>query len=169
MSELTLFLVPNDTNINNLDMTKVIEVDYDTYKNMEYIMDLVRDTFGEDVSKEQRFIPLSNIDSGNLKIVVEWLKMYNGNLPDADSLENTDISQTDLNFFQNFNLEDLRVLLLGVNYLGINYLIEFLCKMIGERIRGKTAEEMYTLLGLTRPFTAEEIEVAKQSEAWVFE
>ena len=120
---------------------------------------------------EGEVIPLSNIESGILSLVIEWAEHHRNDPPRVEVKEKTEhkISDWDRQFFQGLTQKELFELLVIANYLDIDGLMDDSCKFIAEQIKGKTPQEIRDKFGppaeVPEPAEAENaVAVAENSE-----
>jgi S-phase kinase-associated protein 1 len=79
----------------------------------------------EDTEEEKTTIPVPNIDSETLDIIIKYL-------------ENPDETSS----YDSLEKDNLFKLILGANYLDIKELLDVTCHKAADRIRGKSVEEI---------------------------
>ncbi len=118
-------------------------------------------------------IPLYEIDSKCLKLIIEYLEHYNGNspneiekpLPHCDFKEIVDEFQY---FFMNkLTLEQLIDLTSAANFMEITSLLDLCCAKIASMSLDKTEDELYQTFGIQDTFTPEEREKLKEENQWM--
>lgn len=91
-------------------------------------------------------IPLGNIDSKTLQVVIDYLNYYYDNWG-RDNREEREITKEEINFFDKYDIELIKHVTNAASFLNIEVLIETCCKYIAKIISGKTAEEIGEILG----------------------
>ncbi|CAF0965713.1 unnamed protein product [Rotaria sordida] len=106
-------------------------------------------------------IPLPNVDSANLKKIIEWLTHHKDDVPSFDDDEDygerkkIEISKWDQDFLK-IDQNSLFQLLLAANYLDISKLIDIICKTVADMMNGKTTEQIRETFKIPNDFTPEE-------------
>lgn len=118
-----------------------IQLESNIYKNIGYINDIQKDIGVDQV------IPLK-IDIKTFNELVSFIKLYEGELPEIKSLMDVDISEKDLKFFVNHNIDQLAHIITICNELNIEYIKELCCKIIAERFKGKNDHQAMEVLGI---------------------
>lgn len=72
-----------------------------------------------------------------------------------------------LNLNKDFNIYDLKNLTNAANYLDINDLLELCCAKIASILKGKSKEEMRSLINLENDFSVSEEKEIKREHEWV--
>lgn len=118
-------------------------------------------------------IPLYEIDSSCLKLIIEFLNHYNGNapkeiekpLPQGDIKEFLDEFQ--YFFINKISLEQLVDLTSAANFMEIHPLLDLCCAKIASMCLDKTEEELYQTFGIQEKFTEEERQKLKEENQWL--
>jgi len=118
-------------------------------------------------------IPLLEIDSNCLKLIIEYLEHYNGNppkelekpLPGNDLKEIVDEFQ--FFFINKISLEQLIDLTSAANFMEISCLLDLCCAKIASMCMDKSEEELYQTFGIEDKFTPEERERLKEENQWL--
>ena len=120
-------------------------------------------------------IPIPNVSSDLLTQIISYFDLRLQRVRTiADSEDTLDASQKEIlrcysqTLFQNNPTEDLMRLLEAANYLHCDVLIDVVCDEIVSRIKGKSTEEMRTILGIENDFTEEEEAQILEETSWVF-
>ncbi|KAF7846054.1 hypothetical protein BT93_L5422 [Corymbia citriodora subsp. variegata] len=147
------------------------EVDKDVAERSVLIKNMVAD-LGDEAMTEP--IPLSNINSGVLKKVVEWCTHHRNDPPttaddDGDARKKTtDIEEWDAKFMQ-VDQEMLFEIILAANYLDIKALLDVGCKTVANMIKGKSPEEIRKTFNIVNDFTPEEEDQIRRENEWAEE
>lgn len=158
--------------MSNIEVTlvsadgKSMQVNVEAVKISQTIKHLIDDAGTENA------IPLPNVSGLALEKIVEYMNYYANSKPVEEKSENEneskrtdDISEWDKNFCavtQQFLFE----LLLAANYLDIKSLLDLICKIVANMIKGKTPAEIRKTFNIEREFTPEEIEEVKKENMW---
>ncbi|KAA8534428.1 hypothetical protein F0562_031945 [Nyssa sinensis] len=108
-------------------------------------------------------IPIPNIDSKTLAMLIEYCKKHADETITAE-----DLKQFDSEFVEK-DQAILYHLLLAANYLNIPSLLDELCKKVANMIKGKTPEEIRKTFNIKNDFTPQEEEEIHKEYAWAFE
>ncbi|GAM27598.1 hypothetical protein SAMD00019534_107740 [Acytostelium subglobosum LB1] len=122
----------------------------------------------EDIGDETNAIPLPNVTSENLKLIIEWCEYHLKNPnpePMKDKKEIYDC-QYDKDFATKLEHVTLFELILAANYLDIKGLLDVTCKTVANHIRSKTPDEIKAFYGLTQDFTPEEEQMLRDENEW---
>ncbi|CAF5016673.1 unnamed protein product, partial [Rotaria sp. Silwood1] len=156
---LILYLLRSITNtMSNRQITlesndkQKFEVNIDILEQSKTIKDVM----------ERTTIPLPNVDSTNLKKIIEWMTHHKDDIPSFDDDEDygerkkIEISKWDQDFLK-IDQSSLIQLLLAANYLDISKLIDIICKTIADMMNGKTTEQIRETFNIQNDFTPEEV------------
>lgn len=124
-------------------------------------------------------IPLPNVSSSILKLVLEWAQHHKDDPkpPDLknefviDHEEKRDpsfaIPEWDANFLK-LNSHALYDLVMAANYLDITALYDVTCHTVAQTLTGRTPEDIRKLFGILNDFTPEEEKVIRsRTEEWL--
>ena len=125
-------------------------------KKSETITNLVEDA-GTDNP-----VPLPNVTSNILQLVVEWCKYHTDN-PEQTT---TSISEWDLDYCSRMDQATLFEIILAANYLDIAELLDLTCKTIANIVKGKTPDQIREIFKIERDFTPEEEEAVRKENEW---
>ncbi len=132
---------------------------------------LIKNTI-QDYPKDQP-IPLLEIDSRCLKLILEYLEHYNGIPPKEieKPLPGNDLKEVveEFQFFfiNKINLEQLIDLTSAADFMEITCLLDLCCAKISSMCMDKSEEELYQTFGITEKFTPEEREKLKEENKWL--
>ncbi|ODV58725.1 Scskp1-Sccdc4-Cpd peptide complex [Ascoidea rubescens DSM 1968] len=115
-------------------------------------------------------IPVSNVDSVTLKLVLQWLEHhvntdFDGKDKEIGIDENTTVPAWDKNFLQ-VDDSTLYEIMLAANYLNIKPLLDICCKLVAEKIKQMSYSEIRTQFNITKQFNKEEAEAIKRENEW---
>ncbi|XP_019071569.1 SKP1-like protein 1B [Solanum lycopersicum] len=113
-------------------------------------------------------IPLPNITSKILALVIEYCKRHLEVAKVEDKIAEEDLKTFDAEFVK-VDQSTLFNLILAVNYLNIKSLMDLTCQTVAEMIKGKTPEEIRKTFNIKNDFTPEEEEEVRRENAWAFE
>jgi S-phase kinase-associated protein 1 len=125
-------------------------------------------------------IPLPNVDSKILSMVIEYCKKHvqeeaaaatkeaAGASP-ADSIKNMEELKTfDAKFVQ-VDQATLFALILAANYLDIKGLFDLTCQTVADMMKDKTPEQICEMFNIKNDFTPEEEAEIRKENQWAFE
>ncbi|KAA8534427.1 hypothetical protein F0562_031944 [Nyssa sinensis] len=108
-------------------------------------------------------IPLPNVDSKGLVLVIEYCKKH------ADlTVEEDDLKRFDSKFI-NKSFPELFHLVLAAHYLNIKGLMDLTCQKIADGIKDKMPEEIREIFQIENDFTPEEENEIREKHAWAFQ
>ncbi|KAM3279269.1 hypothetical protein ACQJBY_046533 [Aegilops geniculata] len=115
-------------------------------------------------------IPLPNVDSKILSMVIEYCKKHVQASPKpADSAAPAeDLKSFDAEFVK-VDQAILFDLILAANYLNIKGLLDLTCQTVADMIKGKTPEEIRKTFNIKNDFTPEEEAEIRRENQWAFE
>ncbi|EOA19629.1 hypothetical protein CARUB_v10002614mg [Capsella rubella] len=111
-------------------------------------------------------IPLANVTSKTLALVIEYCKKHH--VDEANPNSEEELKKWDEQFLET-DQSTLFDLILGANYLNIQSLLDLTCQKVADMIKGKTPEEIRTLFNIENDFTPEEEEAVRKENQWAFE
>ncbi|KAM0874460.1 hypothetical protein ACQ4PT_037407 [Festuca glaucescens] len=122
-------------------------------------------------------IPLPNVNSKILAMVIEYCKEHVKAAGAADADGDSDPSSKDAaTGLKKFDEEFVKVdqptlfdLILAANYLDIKELLDLTCQTVADMIKGKTPEEIRKTFNIKNDFTKEEEEEIRRENQWAFE
>ncbi|XP_047328370.1 SKP1-like protein 1B [Impatiens glandulifera] len=113
-------------------------------------------------------IPLLNVTGKIMSKVIEYCKRHLEVIRDGDRAAIIDLKHFDSDFVK-VDLDTLFDLILAANYLDIKNLLDFTCRTVANKIKGKTPEEIRRIFNIVNDFTPEEEEEVRRENAWAFE
>ncbi|XP_062103778.1 SKP1-like protein 1A isoform X2 [Humulus lupulus] len=117
----------------------------------------------EDGCVDDNGVPLPNVSSAILALVIEYCKKHIDSPNPNDDLNSWDAQ------FVNVDQATLFELMLSANYLNINHLLDLTCQIVADKIKGKTPEEIRKIFNIKNDFTPEEEEEIRRENQWAFE
>lgn len=144
---------------------EVFDVDIEVAKVSKTIKTMLEELgFNED---EEDVIPLPNVKSNTLKLVLQWATKHKDDAPEEeenrDKRRTDDIPSWDVDFLK-MDQGSLFELILAANYLDIKGLLDVCCKTVANMIKGKTPEEIRTTFNIENDLSAnEERELARDN------
>jgi len=125
----------------------------------------------EDGCADDSGIPLPNVTSKTLAMIIEYCKKHAEATSSEEKLSKDEVRQLDDwdTEFVKVDIATLYDLIRTANYLNIKNLLELTCKTLAEMIRGKTTEEIRKILHIQNDFTLEEEQQIKEENKWAFE
>jgi len=118
-------------------------------------------------------IPLLEIDSNCLKLIIEYLDHYNGNPPKelekplfSNELKEV-VDEFQYFFINKVTLEQLVDLTSAANFMEITCLLDLCCAKLASMCMDKSEEELYQTFGIEDKFTPEEREKLKEENQWL--
>ena len=121
-----------------------------------------------DFPDEEADLPINEVDSKNLKKIIEFMEHYkNSNpkeipkpLPTHDL--KTILDDWDYNYINGLNLEELVDLVNGANYLDVTDLVKLVSAKIASEMLYGTVEEVRERFGIKSDMTEEELKEYNQ-------
>ncbi|KAK2417451.1 SKP1 protein 1A [Trifolium repens] len=113
-------------------------------------------------------IPIPAVKGKTLAKIIEYYKKH-VEATTTNSDEEKDLTIWDDEFIKQFDMVMLFDLIRGSNYLNINNLMELGCKTVADMIKGKSTEEIRTILNVENDFNPEEEAQIKRENQWAFE
>lgn len=108
-------------------------------------------------------IPIS-VDSKVLDKIIEYCDHYEGNTPAVEPIS-PEINEWDTTFID-MSILDVCELANKANYMEIESLIHLCSKKVANWLKVTNSEDIKKTFGITRDFTAQEIEEARKNPAW---
>ncbi|XP_062093348.1 SKP1-like protein 1A [Humulus lupulus] len=108
-------------------------------------------------------IPLPNVTSKNLAMVIEYCRKHVDEGVAAKDLKSWDAE------FVNVDQATLFDLIMSANYLNIKDLLDLTCQTVADMIKGKTPEQIRNTFNIKNDFTPEEEEQIRKENQWAFE
>jgi len=134
--------------------------------------ELVKTMIDEDNDDEEaQEIPLPNVKSQILALVIEFVKHY-ATEPMTDiekplkSANMNEVVQEWYATFVNVQQETLFELILAANYMDIKPLLDLTCATVASMIKGKTPEEIRKTFNIVNDFTPEEEAQVREENKW---
>lgn len=117
---------------------------------------------------EEEVIPLPNVKSNTLKLVLQWATKHKDDEPqeELDMYErcSEDIPSWDVEFLK-MDQGSLFELMLAANYLDIKGLLDVACKTVANMIKGKSPTDIRTTFNIVNDFTpSEERDLARDND-----
>lgn len=112
-------------------------------------------------------IPLPNVSAEPLSHIIQYCKrnlMFR-----AESAPEEARKVYDAEFVKELSNEQLRELILAVNYLDIKNLLDVLNQAVADRIKNKSVEYVRQFFGIENDFTPEDEARLREENAWAFE
>ena len=117
-------------------------------------------------------IPLQNVDSGVLAMVLKYYESVPESTPSGDVLDPDAPPDPkdayDADFFR-MEKDSLFALVVAANYLDAPELLDGGCQVIADMVKGMSPEKIRQEFGITEEFTEAEMETARRENAWAFE
>lgn len=145
---------------------EVFDVDIEVAKVSKTIKTMLDELgYKED---EEEVIPLANVKSNTLKLVLQWATAHKDDEPqeELDTLErcSDDIPSWDVEFMK-MDQGSLFELILAANYLDIKGLLDVSCKTVANMMKGKSPSEIRAKFNIVNDFTpAEERALAREND-----
>uniref|UniRef100_A0A0E0LH41 SKP1-like protein n=1 Tax=Oryza punctata TaxID=4537 RepID=A0A0E0LH41_ORYPU len=118
-------------------------------------------------------VPLPNVDSDILAMVVDYCNMHAGDAgagDDAAKESNAEeLKKFDAELVQALDNPVLFKLILAANFLNIKSLLDMTCQRVADMLAGKTPEQMRETFSIENDFTPEEEAAIRQENAWAFD
>ncbi|KAJ4753096.1 hypothetical protein LUZ62_045161 [Rhynchospora pubera] len=118
-------------------------------------------------------IPLPNVNSNILRLVIEYC---NKHVPNEQPADGSNASQTDKETMAKWDKEFLNVdnstlfnIILAANYLNIEGLLDLGCQKVADKMRGKTPEQIRETFDIKNDYSPEEEEEVRRENQWAFE
>ncbi|CAI2357352.1 unnamed protein product [Caenorhabditis sp. 36 PRJEB53466] len=114
---------------------------------------------------EKEPIPLKNVDSKSLKLVIEWCEHYKDTRPAEDKGDDYHFMSVPVwdRGFLDIDKKDLFDLLNAANYLNVVGLLDVACKTVANMLKGKSTEEMREIFEIMSDAEADQLKLAGQS------
>ncbi|KAH9411828.1 hypothetical protein HK407_03g05800 [Ordospora pajunii] len=107
------------------------------------------------------------LSSQVFKTIHGYMQLDTSHLSEKYSPLEIRFKQHDLDFFKNYDDEHLLGICNGANYLDYPYLLELCCKLIAERIKHKTTEELRRFVGMGHGMSPEEACEIEKEFGWM--
>ena len=117
-------------------------------------------------------IPLVNVKSEILCMIVEWCKKHTTN--DDDNINNNshnkdELKAWDAEFVKDIDQAILYHLLMAADYMNVTELVDILITKVANMIKGKKAEEIREKFKIKNDFTPEQQEEIRKKNLWAFD
>ncbi|KAL9253959.1 SKP1-like protein [Drosera capensis] len=112
-------------------------------------------------------IPLPNVTSTILAMVIEYCKKHAGPEPEDHVAEDA-LKEWDTKF-ANVDQTVMFDLILAANYMDIKGLLDLFCQSVADMIKDKTVEEVREIFNIENDFTEEEERALRDEHKWAFE
>ncbi|XP_055816878.1 SKP1-like protein 11 [Solanum dulcamara] len=147
-TEQKKMLILKSSDNDEFEIEESVAVQSGTIKNM--------------VEDDYSLIPLPNVDTQTLIIIIEYMKKH---VEKTDSNEE-EIKNYDQNFVKDKSYQDMFNLVVAANYLHISDLMDLLCLSIADRIKHKSCNAVRKIFNITNDYTPEEEEKLRQEHEW---
>lgn len=143
---------------------------FDVQLNVAKLSELVKTMIDDDAGDEAQEIPLPNVKSTILALVVEFIRHHaaepmNEIEKPLKSANMAEVVQEWYAGFVSVDQEILFELILAANYMDIKPLLDLTCATVASMIKGKTPEEIRKTFNITNDFTpAEEAQVREENK-----
>ena len=111
---------------------------------------------------DDEFIPVPGVEADVLESIVEHCTFH------AEPRTSDQTKEFDAEFFAESNCSQIFKIVSAANFLDIPDLLESACDAAADRLRGKSPTELCSILGVTREYTAAEMESVMAESAWAF-
>ncbi|XP_010450797.1 PREDICTED: SKP1-like protein 11 [Camelina sativa] len=111
-------------------------------------------------------IPLANVTSKTLSLVIEYCKKHH--VDDANPISEEELKTWDKQFMET-DQSTIFDLILVANYLNIPSLLDLTCQTVADMITGKTPEQIRAHFNIKNDFTPEEEAEVRRENQWAFE
>uniref|UniRef100_A0A915CAT0 Skp1-related protein n=1 Tax=Parascaris univalens TaxID=6257 RepID=A0A915CAT0_PARUN len=152
---------------------EIVKVDRDVIRHSALIDELLKDLLnsGDASTTSMEPIPLAEVDAKTLKKVLEWCEhhkednLLSQNVNTNDEIFVEEIPEWDEQYLQ---MEDRMLfdVVLAANFLNVKMLMEMACKMIAEKMKGRTPEELRAMFSVENDLTEEDVERISQENSW---
>ena len=152
---------------------KIVSKDLDTFeitKEEASLSELLNTMIQEETAVEET-IPVPNVTTKILKLVVEFLKehvrdpMKNIDKPLVSTNMKDIVQEWYADFLMN-NDEEMFELILAANFMDIKSLLDLTCAYAASKIKGKAPEEIRRMFDITNDFTPEEESQIREENKW---
>uniref|UniRef100_A0A9J2P0X2 Skp1-related protein n=1 Tax=Ascaris lumbricoides TaxID=6252 RepID=A0A9J2P0X2_ASCLU len=144
---------------------EIVKVDRGVIRHSALIDDLLKDLLkaGDASTTSMEPIPLAEVDAKTLKKVLEWCEHHKEDNLLAQSMNaNGEIFVEEIPEWdeQYLKMEDKMLfdVVLAANFLNVKMLMEMACKMIAEKMKGRTPEELRAMFNIENDLTEEDLE-----------
>ncbi|KAH7687468.1 S-phase kinase-associated protein 1 [Dioscorea alata] len=130
---------------------------------------LLKDLIDQGCCTDQQAIPIFEVSSNVLQSLIEYCKKH-AELSPSHNAEL--LKDWDSNFMKTMaekeDIEFIGYLLIAANYLEVDGLLNLITTTVADMIRGKTPEEIRTILRIENDLTPEEEQAIRAANAWAF-
>ncbi|CAB3410189.1 unnamed protein product [Caenorhabditis bovis] len=129
------------------------------------------DALGMDSSNAEETIPLLNVPTEILRLVLVWCEKHQNDSP-SNAKKEADMSDEEKKWEEEFFRVEQPILfelVSAANYMDVQSLLDASCKAIAQLIKGKTPEEIRQTFNIKNDLTKEEEEQISLENAWCFE
>ncbi|EEF48762.1 SKP1-like protein 14 [Ricinus communis] len=116
---------------------------------------------------KEMVVPLPNVSAKCLTQIMEYCgkQLKFRAMSGSEDAKN----EYDKSFLNEINNEEIKELILAVNYLEVKYLLDVLTNAVAKRIENKSVEYVRKFFAVESDFTPEEEAQLHQEHAWAFE
>uniref|UniRef100_A0A0D9X1Q1 SKP1-like protein n=1 Tax=Leersia perrieri TaxID=77586 RepID=A0A0D9X1Q1_9ORYZ len=115
-------------------------------------------------------IPLPNVDSKTLAMVIQYCDKHAAAAAAADTTEAKDLKAWDDGFVHKLDMSGpLFDVIAAADYLNMDGLLDLACKRVADEIKDKTPEEIREAFNIVNDLSEEEEEAIRLEHAWAFE
>ncbi|XP_050902884.1 SKP1-like protein 14 [Lathyrus oleraceus] len=136
----------------------LFEVEINVVKEMKTIQSFMDDS--EDIAT----IPLANVTSQHLAMIIEYCKKHVSEEENEDAKDKFDVE-----FTKKLSGEDMKLLIVAANYLNIKSLLDLLARTLADHIKNKSVEFVREFFNVENDFEPEEEAKLRQEAPWAFE
>lgn len=115
----------------------------------------------EDVDDDTN-IPVPNVNAKCMRCIIDMMTLYSGE-DDKGSKEKIKASVKD------FDNDTLFEVLLAANFLNIPIIVDTMCQVMADMIKGKSPEEIRKTFNIESDWEPEEYERVRKTYSWAFE
>jgi S-phase kinase-associated protein 1 len=150
--------------VQNVPVTTTHVIREDTLNKLTTLANMVADT-------NDTKIPLPVVLTQTFKNILECLAIEEAATDKSDVKKPAETTSADIvtkttEFFKDGGNAVVFEATLAADFLGCDSVLNVLCKIIAEQIRGKSPEEIRTLFNIKNDFTPEEEEEVRKENAW---
>ncbi|XVE53427.1 hypothetical protein DITRI_Ditri03aG0002300 [Diplodiscus trichospermus] len=130
----------------------------------------VKTFFDENPDASREPIPLPNISSQYLSIIIEYCKSHLAfRVRESSSSVEDGAKAYDEELIKSLDNESLKELILAANYLNIKDMLDMLNQGVADRIKNKSVEYVRRFFGIENDYTPEEEAAVRAQNEWAFE
>jgi len=157
------FGLPNPEDAQPNGLVRLTSSDGEVFEEEDKVarhFGLIRDMLDAigDVENQESAIPLPNVHSDTLKLVLEWARQHKDDPIVPENQENEDkriapeLSEWDKKFLKTDDQSTLFEIILAANYFNARDLLLAGCKTVADMIKGKSPEEIRQLFNIENDF-----------------